>query len=176
MTNQCYTCRWECDRNLGNKRRVNRKLEGFKAFCCVVSCCVDVVGCLRAEGCWVLLFSRGREREGMIPYGDLRCPKQLNTLPLFCSLLVVSATELAQTERKRERNGERQRWISTACSCLLQCLHHFKFLLTICHCVCGILWKLEVRGVGILKRGCRTISGYQKNAKKKKIYFLFTDY
>lgn len=57
----------------------------------------------------MLLFSRGREWEGMIPYGDLRCPKQLNTLPLFCSLLVVSATEFAQTETERGRDAEQDR-------------------------------------------------------------------
>ncbi len=55
-----------------------------------------------------LLFSRGREWEGTGPYGDPCCTEQLNALSLFCSLLVVLATELAHrdTERKREREGE----------------------------------------------------------------------
>lgn len=122
---QFYTCRWKCYRNLSNKFRVKRwKPEGFKAVQCIG--CDEVVRCMHAERCWVLLFSRGREWEGTGPYGDLCCPKQLNTLFLFFSLLVVSATELAQTGKKMgQSNGERQRWISTACSCLLQCLQHF---------------------------------------------------
>lgn len=48
----------------------------------------------------MLLFSREREWEGTGPFGDLCCSKQLNTLFLFFSILVVSKTELAQTGKK----------------------------------------------------------------------------
>lgn len=58
------------------------------------------------QRCSVLLFSRGREMEATGPYGDLRCPKQLNTLFLLFFLLVVSATELAQTEKKMWETNE----------------------------------------------------------------------
>lgn len=63
---------------------------------------------MRAEWCWVLLFSGGRERDSMGPYGDLCRPKQLNTLFLFFSLL-VSATELAQTEKKWGRQTQKDK-------------------------------------------------------------------
>lgn len=72
-------------------------------------------------GGWVgegLLFSRGREWEGTGPYGDPCCTEQLNALSLFCSLLVVLATELAHrdTEREGERERERAGSLST-CGC-----------------------------------------------------------
>ena len=57
----------------------------------------------------MLLFSRGREWEGTSPYGDPCRPEQLNALSLFCSLLVVLATELAHRERNRKRVRERER-------------------------------------------------------------------
>lgn len=41
--------------------------------------------------------------EGASPYGDPRRPGQLNSLSVFCSLLVVPATELAHRKRKRKR-------------------------------------------------------------------------
>lgn len=50
-----------------------------------------------------LLFSRGREWEGTSPYGDPCCPEQPNALSVFCSLLVVPATELAHRKRNRKR-------------------------------------------------------------------------
>lgn len=49
-----------------------------------------------------LLFSGGREWEGMGPYGDPCCTEQLNTLSLFCLLLVVLTAELAHRNRERE--------------------------------------------------------------------------
>lgn len=57
-------------------------------------------------GCF---FSRGREWEGMGPYGDPCCPEQPNALSLFCSLLVVLATELAHRERNRKRDRETEK-------------------------------------------------------------------
>lgn len=71
--------------------------------------CVDsYVNVVLGKGC--LLFSGGRERPGMGPYGDPCCTEQLNALSLFCPLLVVLATELAHRnrERGRERTGSQQ--------------------------------------------------------------------
>lgn len=71
--------------------------------------CVDsYVNVVLGKG-W-LLFSGGRERPGMGPYGDPCCTEQLNALSLFCPLLVVLATELAHRnrERGRERTGSQQ--------------------------------------------------------------------
>lgn len=64
--------------------------------------CVDsYVNVVLGKGC--LLFSGGRERPGMGPYGDPCCTEQLNALSLFCPLLVVQATELAHRNREAER-------------------------------------------------------------------------
>lgn len=104
----------------------------------------------------------------MIPYGDLRCPKQLNTLPLFCSVLVVSATEFAQTNRKRERSGERQRWSATACSCLLQCLSHFKCVLTICHSFVAFFENWKWGGPRYLKEAAGQYPDIRRKQKKIK--------
>lgn len=65
-----------------------------------------------------LLFSGGREWEGTGPYGDPCCTKQVNTLSLFCSLLVVLATELAHSQGGREKGSERERELDL-CNMLL---------------------------------------------------------
>lgn len=89
----------------------------------------------------MLLFSRGREWEGTGQYGDLCCPKQLNTLFLFLSLVVVSATELAQTERKWGKQTEKDRdgSLHAAVCCSVYTTSTIKCVLTFCHYSCSIL-------------------------------------
>lgn len=78
------------------------------------------------------------------------------------------------SNRKRERNGESQRWISTVCSCLPQCLHHFKCVFTICHCFCGILWKLEVRAPRYLKEATGQYPDIRRKREKSPTSYLHT--
>lgn len=117
------------------------------------------------------LFSRGREWEGTSPYGDPCCPEQLKALSLFYSLLVVLATELAHRKRNR-REGER--WVSTTCCCCCNsnasCCSHTTF--AILPAALGAQHSTGSEGP-LLKRGLRTISGYQEK-KRKKNDLLFT--
>lgn len=65
---------------------------------------------MTAMWCWVGwggLLSGGKEWEGTGPYGDPCCTEQVNTLSLFCSLLVVLTTELAHRVGERERERDR---------------------------------------------------------------------
>lgn len=87
-----------------------------------------------------LLFSRGREWEGTGPYGDPCCTEQLNALSLFCSLLVVLATELAH--RDIERETERELGLNNKLLFLQQQCHWLPFIYSKsqrwCHHSCGI--------------------------------------
>lgn len=89
----------------------NLRRNAFKAFQSGVVCYIVLTA--MSMLCWVkvwLLFSGGRERQGMGPYGDPCCSEQLKALSLFCLLLVVLATELAHRNREsgRERAGSQQ--------------------------------------------------------------------
>lgn len=132
-----------------------------------------------------LLFSRGREWEGTGPYGDPRCTEQLNALSLFCSLLVVLATELAHRDREREQETERELGLNNMLLFLQQQRHWHLFTYSKsqsrCHRSLGIprntLWREHSAGSErpLLKRGPWTISGYQEKPRKK-MYLLFTDH
>lgn len=88
----------------------DRRYTAFKDFHYIFV--LYIVMTAMSKSCWVkggLLFSGGRDREGMGPYGHPCCTEQLSALSLFCSLLVVFATELAHRDTERERRRERQR-------------------------------------------------------------------
>ena len=128
---------------------------------CVLHCDDNFVNAVLGGG--GLLFSRGREWEGTGPYGDPCCIEQLNALSLFCSLLVVLATELAH--RDIERETERESLVSTTSCCFCNsnatgsrsCTVNLSVGATTLVVFPGTLWGrsmgLEVRGLS-LKEAC----------------------
>lgn len=130
---------------------------------------------------WGLLFSGGREWEGTGPYGDPCCTEQVNTLSLFCSLLVVLATELAHSQGERE--GVRENWISLTCCCYCNSNTTGSWFRIVNRSVCAIALmvfpetlgkkKIQVEARGLcLKEACGQYPDIR--GKQEKMYLLFT--